>query len=98
MNYRRMLDDAREGRSKPLFKRVWYPASRLTQVAAGAHLSDRLLLLNERDREYALAHGWQQPDRIDVIPHGVSDRFLNDDPGPTRCAAKGCSSAVRGIT
>jgi glycosyltransferase involved in cell wall biosynthesis len=83
LNYRRMLDDAREGLSrKPLFKRLWYPASRLTQVAAGAHLSDRLLLLNERDREYALAHGWQQPDRIEVIPHGVSDRFLNDDPGP----------------
>ena len=40
LNYRRMLDDAREGlRRKPLFKRVWYPASRLTQVAAGAHLS-----------------------------------------------------------
>jgi glycosyltransferase involved in cell wall biosynthesis len=83
LNYRRMLEDAREGLSrKPLLRRLWYPASRLTQVAAGAHLSDRLLLLNERDREYALAHGWQQPDRIEVIPHGVSDRFLNDDPGP----------------
>jgi glycosyltransferase involved in cell wall biosynthesis len=88
LNYRRMLDDASEGLTrKPLIKRLWYPASRLTQVAAGAHLSDRLLLLNERDREYALAHGWQQPDRIDVIPHGMSDRFLDDDPGPD--AARG---------
>jgi glycosyltransferase involved in cell wall biosynthesis len=53
----------------------------LTQVAAAAHLSDRLLLLNDRDRDYALAHGWNQPDRIEVIPHGVSDRFIEDDPG-----------------
>jgi glycosyltransferase involved in cell wall biosynthesis len=82
LNYRRMLDDAREGLSrKPWIRRLWYPASRLSQVAAGAHLSDRLVLLNDRDREYALSHGWQQPDRIDVIPHGISDRFLDDDPG-----------------
>ena len=83
LNYRRMLDDARGGLTrKPWIRRLWYPVSRLSQVAAGAHLSDRLLLLNDRDREYALAHGWQQPDRIDVIPHGMSDRFLNEDPGP----------------
>lgn len=82
LNYRRMLDDAREGLGrKPWVRRLWYPASRLTQVAAAAHLADRLLLLNDRDREYALAHGWQQPDRIDVIGHGVSGRFLEDDPG-----------------
>jgi glycosyltransferase involved in cell wall biosynthesis len=83
LNYRRMLDDARAGLgSKPWIRRLWYPASRLSQVAAAAHLSDRLLLLNERDRDYALEHGWQQPDRIDVIGHGVSERFLADDPGP----------------
>jgi len=82
LNYKRMLDDAREGLSrKPWMRRLWYPMSRLSQVAAGAHLSDRLLLLNDRDRAYALEHGWQQPQRIDVIPHGVSDRFLADDPG-----------------
>lgn len=90
LNYRRMLDDAREGLSrKPLIKRLWYPASRLTQVAAGAHLSDRLLLLNDRDREYAVSHGWQRPDRIEVIPHGVSDRFLRDDAGPSAARGEG---------
>lgn len=82
LNYRRMLDDARAGLGrKPWTRRLWYPASRLTQVAAAAHLADRLLLLNDRDREYALAHGWQQPDRIDVVAHGLSERFLDDDPG-----------------
>lgn len=103
LNYRRMLDDAREGLTrKPWIRRVWYPASRLSQVAAGAHLSDRLLLLNDRDRDYALARGWQQPDRIDVIPHGVSDRFLEEDPGPAAPRGDGllfCGSwdQVKGI-
>ncbi|HET7694620.1 MAG TPA: glycosyltransferase family 4 protein [Vicinamibacterales bacterium] len=103
LNYRRMLEDAREGLSrKPWFRRLWYPVSRLSQVAAGAHLSDRLLLLNDRDRDYALSHGWQQPDRIDVIPHGVSDHFLNDDPGPDAPRGEGllfCGSwdQVKGI-
>ena len=103
LNYRRMLDDAREGLSrKPWIRRVWYPASRLSQVAAGAHLSDRLLLLNDRDRDYALSHGWQQPDRIDVIPHGVSERFLKDDPGPDAPRGRGllfCGSwdQVKGV-
>jgi glycosyltransferase involved in cell wall biosynthesis len=103
LNYRRMLEDAREGLSrKPWIRRLWYPASRLSQVAAGAHLSDRLLLLNDRDREYAMSHGWQQPDRIDVVPHGVSDRFLNDDPGPDAPRGEGllfCGSwdQVKGI-
>ena len=103
LNYRRMLEDAREGLSrKPWIRRLWYPVSRLSQVSAGAHLSDRLLLLNDRDREYALSHGWQQPDRIDVIPHGVSDRFLTDDPGPDAARGEGllfCGSwdQVKGI-
>lgn len=103
LNYRRMLDDARGGLTrKPWIRRLWYPVSRLSQVAAGAHLSDRLLLLNDRDREYALAHGWQQPDRIDVIPHGMSDRFLNEDPGPDAPRGEGllfCGSwdQVKGI-
>lgn len=103
LNYRRMLEDAREGLTrKPWIRRLWYPLSRLSQVAAGAHLSDRLLLLNERDREYALSHGWQQPDRIDVIPHGVGARFLDDDAGPDTARGEGllfCGSwdQVKGI-
>ena len=103
LNYRRMLEDAREGLArKPWIRRLWYPASRLSQVAAAAHLSDRLLLLNDGDREYALTHGWQQPDRIDVIPHGVSNRFLDDDPGAAAPRGEGllfCGSwdQVKGI-
>jgi glycosyltransferase involved in cell wall biosynthesis len=83
LNYRRMLDDARAGlTSKPWSRRIWYPATRLSQVAAAAHLADRLLLLNETDRRFAIDRGWQPPERIDVVAHGVSQQFVDADPGP----------------
>src|SRR4029078_12274229 len=80
LNYRRMLDDHHAG----LTRKGWHPRSwdsltRLSQGEAAARLSDRLLLLNEGDRGYALDHGWKTDDRIDVVPHGVSERFLAAD-------------------
>jgi len=82
LNYRRMLGDHDAGLlRKPWTRRIWYPVSRLTQVAAAARLADRVVLLNEGDREFALDHGWASPDRVDVVPHGVSKEFLDDDPG-----------------
>jgi glycosyltransferase involved in cell wall biosynthesis len=81
LNYERMLADSDAGLlAKPWTRRLWYPAARLSQVAAAARLADRLLLLNDADRRYARAHRWQPESRIDVVPHGVSDRFLTDAP------------------
>ena len=81
LNYRRMLDDSREGLlRKPWTRRLWYPASRLSQVAAAARLSDCLIVLNETERRFALDQRWQPPGRVHVVPHGVSGRFLT--PGP----------------
>jgi glycosyltransferase involved in cell wall biosynthesis len=81
LNYQRMLDDSRAGlTAKPWTRRLWYPASRLWQVAGAARAADRLLVLNEVDRDFAAARGWQPPDRIDVVPHGVSEMFLVDVP------------------
>jgi len=81
LNYSRMLEDAAAGLTrKPWTRRIWYPLSRLTQVAAAARLADRLLLLNDADRAFALHRGWKPADRIDVIPHGVSSRFLEATP------------------
>jgi glycosyltransferase involved in cell wall biosynthesis len=81
LNYRRMLDDARAGLvRKPWTRRLWYPATRLSQVAAAARLADRLLVLNDGDRRFAVARGWKRADRVDVVPHGVSDRFLDAAP------------------
>ena len=81
LNYARMLDDHHAGlQPKPWFRRVWYPATRLSQVAAAARLADALLVLNEGDRQYAIERGWQAPDRVAAIPHGVSQRFIDDAP------------------
>lgn len=81
LNYARMIDDHLEGlRPKSWTRRVWYPLSRLTQVAAAARLADGLLLLNDVDRAFALDKGWQPPDRISVVPHGISERFLLEAP------------------
>jgi len=79
LNYRRMLEDARAGlTAKPWTRRIWYPLSRLTQVTWAARLAHRLLLLNTQDYEYALNEGWQPADRIDLVAHGVSSRYLDD--------------------
>jgi glycosyltransferase involved in cell wall biosynthesis len=83
LNYRRMVDDSAAGlTAKPWTRRLWYPMSRLSQVAGAARMADRLLLLTEIDRTFALERRWQPADRIDVIAHGVSSRFLVPDRAP----------------
>jgi glycosyltransferase involved in cell wall biosynthesis len=98
-----MLDDSRAGlTSKPWTRRIWYPVSRLSQVAAAARIADRLLVLTEGDRQFALERGWQSDDRIDVIAHGVSDRFLAHSPqgGARGAGALFCGSwdLTKGVT
>ena len=87
LNYQRMLDDdAVRLVRKPKWKRIWYPMSRLSQVALAARLADGLIVLNERDWSYVLSRAWQPPDRVTVIPHGMSEAFLN---GSARAATGG---------
>jgi glycosyltransferase involved in cell wall biosynthesis len=102
-NYNRMIDDSRAGlTSKPWTRRIWYPASRLSQVAAAARMADRLLVLTDGDRQFALERGWQSHDRIDVVAHGVSGRFLTHNPqrAPRGSGALFCGSwdLTKGIT
>jgi glycosyltransferase involved in cell wall biosynthesis len=81
LNYRRMLDDAAAGLTvKPWTRRIWYPLSRLTQVERAARAADRLLLLNTQDFDYAIRERWQPADRVEIVPHGVSSRYLEDRP------------------
>lgn len=81
LNFQRMVDDHDFGIvAKPWHRRLWYPAARMSQVALAARLADRLLVLNDADRAFAVGRGWRPADRIDVIPHGVSQRFLDDAP------------------
>lgn len=89
LNYRRMVEDHDAGLVKKGWtRRLWYPATRLSQVACAARLADRLVLLNEDDRRYAIEHHWKRDDEIDLVPHGVSERFLHDAP-PSRPRGKG---------
>ena len=81
LNYHRMLNDHYAGlRQKSWIRRVWYPASRLSQVAAAARLADGLLLLNDTDRAFAVSRGWQPSNRIAVVPHGISSRWIAEPP------------------
>lgn len=77
LNYQRMLDDARAGLApRAWHRRIWYPAVRMRLVAAAARAAARLIVLTDRDRQFAVARGWKKYDEIDVIPHGVSRTFV----------------------
>jgi glycosyltransferase involved in cell wall biosynthesis len=90
LNYQRMVDDHTHGlASKPWHRRLWYPATRLSQVALAARLADRLLVLNQADRDYAVRRGWKREDAIDVVPHGVSQAFLDQAPAPDEPRGRG---------
>jgi glycosyltransferase involved in cell wall biosynthesis len=76
-NYQRMLEDARQGLAeRAWYRRIWYPAVRLRLVAGAVRRADRLIVLNERDRDFAVACRWKDPGRIDVVPHGLAPLFL----------------------
>jgi glycosyltransferase involved in cell wall biosynthesis len=104
LNYRRMLDDADAGLASKGWTRRWFhPAVRLTQVAATARAADRLLVLNDGDREFAVARHWKPEDEIDVVPHGVSRRYFENPPSPSAPRGRGilfCGSwtPVKGVT
>lgn len=102
LNYRRMIDDSHEGLGrKPWTRRFWYPASRLSQVAAAARAADRLLVLNEGDKHFAVHRRWKAADLVDVVPHGVSERFLEGPPHEARLPARaifcGAWDHVKGV-
>jgi glycosyltransferase involved in cell wall biosynthesis len=78
LNYLRMLGDAKAGlASRPLHRRLWYPAVRMRLVEWSARLADRLIVLNEADGDYAVAHAWKSKSEVDVIPHGLSAAFYS---------------------
>ncbi len=81
--YRELLADHRAGLlRKPWWRRGYYPLVRLRPAAAGFRRADRAILLNRRERDEALARGWQPEDRLDLIPHGLDDARLAAAPPP----------------
>jgi alpha-maltose-1-phosphate synthase len=60
-------------------------------------------LLNDVDRQFAIAQRWKNADAIDVVPHGVSSRFLAEAPTGHEPRGRGllfCGSwtEVKGVT
>ena len=81
LNYQRLLDDAAAGfLRKAWYQRWWHPLARLSQVAMAARLADRMIVLNDYDEDFVVARGWKPATAVDVVPHGVSARFLADTP------------------
>lgn len=82
-NFQRMVDDHHAGLvPKPWTRRLWYPLARMSQVAGAARVADRMIVLNDSDRDFAAVRGWLPAERIEVVPHGVSARFLDGTPPP----------------
>lgn len=70
--YQALLSDARAGLArKPWTRRLWYPATRLPQVAAALRRAQRVIVLSDADRRFIVERGWQPAANIEVIPHGV---------------------------
>ena len=103
LNFQRMVDDHRHGLAhKPWHRRLWYPAARMSQVALAARRADRMIVLNAADRAFVLHSGWKAAGAVDLIPHGVSQRFLDAAPPPGAPRGAGvlfCGSwdAVKGV-
>ncbi|MDZ4685098.1 MAG: glycosyltransferase family 4 protein [Planctomycetaceae bacterium] len=77
LNYQRMVDDHHHGLlHKPWYKRWWYPMTRLQQVRQAAGAADRMIAINDRDRQYVVDRRWLPAERIVTVGHGVSTRFL----------------------
>jgi glycosyltransferase involved in cell wall biosynthesis len=70
----------------PRRARITYPAVRLHQVEASIRLSDCVICHCEIDRKFIVARGWVSPDKIIVIPHGVSPTLLQNS---AACGQKG---------
>ena len=104
LNYRRMIEDCAAGlRPKPWTRRLFHPAVRLTQVAGAARAADRLLLLNEVDRDFAIRHRWKTAADIDIVPHGISTDMLAASPPRDQSRGRGvlfCGSwtEVKGVS
>ena len=97
LDYQRMLDDHDHGLlHKPWSRRLLYPVVRLSQVAAAARAADRLILLNETDRDFALGRRWKPGDKIDVVPTASRRPSSPTRRRAMRRAAAAFSSAAAG--
>jgi len=95
IQYDELLNDHAAGHlRKRWWRRWWYPLIRLSQVTLNIRLADRAILLNCRSRDIVVKRGWQPPQSIDLIPHGVdATRWTS---APVSGAARGAGALFAG--
>lgn len=72
------LEEAKHGRLPLSWKYpIYHGGFRLWEVATSLRSADVIFLLNRRDANYAIAQLGIQPDRIHVVPNGISEKLLN---------------------
>ncbi|WP_254721858.1 glycosyltransferase family 4 protein [Kovacikia minuta] len=72
------MEEVQRGNLQFSWKYPLYRGSiRLWESAASMRLADLVLLLNRRDREYAVEHLGVDPQKAHVIPNGIPEAFLN---------------------
>lgn len=79
---------------KPWYRRILYPLTRLSQEAGAYRLADAAIVLNRREVATLAARGWQPPEHIHQIPHGVEQRRWREAPAPD--AARGAGVLFSG--
>ena len=88
--YHALLDDHRAGMlRKPWWRRLWYPATRLSQVALGYRRADAAIVLNRRERDFVLRRGWKGSGQVRVIPHGIEAGRWQSAPPPMATRGRG---------
>lgn len=88
--YQALLDDHRAGLlHKRWWRRVWYPAARLSQVARGYRRARAAIVLNQRERDFICRRGWKSADQICVVPHGLDPDRLQAAPHADALRGKG---------
>ncbi|MBW4539346.1 MAG: glycosyltransferase family 4 protein [Myxacorys chilensis ATA2-1-KO14] len=83
------LEEARRGNLELGWKYSMYRGSiRLWEAATSMRCADLVLLLNQRDRDYAIEQLGVHPDRAHIVANGISDTMLNLPFEPTPAAGE----------
>jgi len=72
------LRDARQGTLKLSWKYpLWHGGIHLWEVATSLRCADLSFLLNQQDASFAIQQLRVQPERVHVLPNGISEALLN---------------------
>ncbi|NJP08634.1 MAG: glycosyltransferase family 4 protein [Leptolyngbyaceae cyanobacterium RU_5_1] len=98
------VEEVERGNLRLSWKYPFYRGSiRLWEAAASMRYADLVLLLNQRDRDYAIEKLGVDPDLAHIVPNGIPESFLNQlfqpltDPSTIRIAQIGTYILRKGV-